>query len=454
MERSRSERHWFLWRPNLDEKESEDDCEDPDRVVFAADVTPLLFRVDKSQHFNLVCRCLQVLGVSFAHEPRLTVDDLKGASDSNIPTILNEVLSESLSCNVTEEFVLNCLEQCSRRLAEDEATLLLHVSVEHQMKVAAKQNSHRRLKGLKKWMKALLKEERNRNNLTLWCDLARVDAALGDHSAAANVLVTTASLCTCDWLNKAVATLSQRDVEVMRLASTFAELHMQESVTSVDAVACRKFLTSFALGEAVNRENLQSAPTPTQQLKARNVFEKLLTLLLQDFQNCDKQRDSQSCTRVAYFGNALSQWVHCYAYFLFVSYGIDAVERLYVPLLSSIESITPVLDKNLQTYRLKTEEKLWLQYVELCNVYTRSKPVSVKVAREPLLRALHRLPDSPLLLRLFVEWQCKAGLARQLRSFFFKTLKDNPDRNLFIFAVYAELLRHKFITLSNPGRNC
>lgn len=56
--------HWLPWRPDTTKEETEDDCEDLDRMVLFEDVAPVLFRLRLSASCSrLVTQFLQLLGL-------------------------------------------------------------------------------------------------------------------------------------------------------------------------------------------------------------------------------------------------------------------------------------------------------------------------------------------------------------------------------------------------------
>jgi len=49
LEKSRQTSHWLPWKPSANE--SEDDCEDPHRLIVSDDFVDLLFYVEGKKHY-------------------------------------------------------------------------------------------------------------------------------------------------------------------------------------------------------------------------------------------------------------------------------------------------------------------------------------------------------------------------------------------------------------------
>ena len=65
LEQKREDDHWKPWKSNSSE-ETDDDCDDPDRMVLFSDVNNFLFKVDSMQRrFDLVMLFLSLLGLQF-----------------------------------------------------------------------------------------------------------------------------------------------------------------------------------------------------------------------------------------------------------------------------------------------------------------------------------------------------------------------------------------------------
>ena len=380
--------HFAPWHPDEAKDETEDDCEDPERMVLFDDISQVLFRLGSQQkQFQLICHFLEFLGVSV---PRCLIGSVGKGSDttqlysdqpSQIFTPINSCCTVSITCKSSSAYAgiaSNCmsLEHITNRLEgteissfedacvenraledfveeifnqitpvfQDKAcTQLLSLRLDFRMRRAliAKDSKQQRkqLKEAKRFAKRLLSQEENRNNLDLWAALARWEQTLGNFKEAQHVLQT------------ALVFLGQPQTEkdkqaATRLVQTFTELFIQFDSKTLSPVMGGESLNISnmevlhvltTLGEGMVFSSLKDIAgkcvSSTRLLKARRNYQEMTTEVLAS--NSRKMNDSQDID-----GVERGEWLHpsgshvvsltkCFAFFQYLTVGMQAASVVF-----------------------------------------------------------------------------------------------------------------------------
>ncbi|XP_033115800.1 nuclear exosome regulator NRDE2-like [Anneissia japonica] len=243
LETAREQKHFLPWKPDPKKGTTEEDCEDPERMVVFDDVSSFLFKI-KSQdlQFNLLLSFLRFLGVNVplhgssnnyeVHKHSLYALEntnqifwkLKYFQDIPLKSVYHKFQNQQLSVGVInncspleerlspdsptlhtpsrtvaalKEFVRNVFAQSLPLFTNNNRTDLLLVWIRFECENFEIKDDKLRKKALKqhckevrKFTKCILKEEINRNNLLLWRAYAELEWKLGNAEESRRIIGT------------------------------------------------------------------------------------------------------------------------------------------------------------------------------------------------------------------------------------------------------------------------
>ena len=361
LETSRMVRHWLPWRPDVRNGETEEDCEDPERLIMFDDISTFLFEVTSVDNMlSLVLNLFSLIKnsrVKFAFDSfpsqsllaqRMQQYELESCGDLNVDDLdlANFRQKIEMDKEKTSQFIENALYQASKHfdgLARTRLTLLWIRMKVARIKVMEKElKKDKKLwkasgKELKKWIKDVLKEEINRNNILLWEAYATTEDILGNRSDSINVLdtVLTMNIPPGGILNVKSA-ITQ--CEICKLCRTYAEIELgirkHGACQDVDINKERVFhvLCSLADNEQYRPKQNSGKVSPTTILRARRNYQSRVSELLKNEVN-DAERIIASLPEA---GSTLIHFVVCYAYFQYLSVDIHAASVVFQQVISFV----------------------------------------------------------------------------------------------------------------------
>uniref|UniRef100_T1IPR7 Uncharacterized protein n=1 Tax=Strigamia maritima TaxID=126957 RepID=T1IPR7_STRMM len=451
LEKIREERHWLPWKPNT--VQSEDDCEDPDRMVLVDDVSPFLFRlrtvelkfrlvktffiflgVEFEPHFLTACQALECHPPSVVECPASLLSyrkcfEYKFEKKSLFPNLLNEesVLNDSFT-----NFVNQTIEKCICLFDEPHRT---EIQVQWlQMKRIYLQNMKRSIvkdykkmfKETRKFFKSLLKEESNRNKLGLWLEFVQLELE-NDHSDEAkkmiDMIIASQPKNVLDSNNSLLCTFYK----------LYAEIELNQNSNT-----CLNILISLATGEKINTAN-QNKSTVT--LKVKSLFQRSVNVVNENYKN-----EVEDCQRVWLNGSSFSksfliEWVPCCAMFYYLNSGLQAAVLLYEGFIDKLTNLLDTLENVNRMFVKLDLEQLYFSYISLLLHHVNTTTGSLKIMRTVIDRALVLYPQNIHFLQLLTDVESRSHISGRLRRHFNKSMILNCHPVVCFYAVAAELSR-------------
>ncbi|XP_010614596.1 nuclear exosome regulator NRDE2 isoform X2 [Fukomys damarensis] len=465
-ERSRDERHWQPWRPDKTKKQTEEDCEDPERQVLFDDIGQSLIRLSSPDlQFQLIQAFLQFLGVPSGFTPPasclyLAMDENSvfhnGLYEEKPLTFLNPSFSgvscvghmEQLGCprwvrshnREGEEFIRNTFhlvlplfsgkqksQLCFSWLRYEIAKVIWCVQTKNKKRLKSQG------KNCKKLAKNLLKEPENRNNFCLWKQYAHLEWLLGNIEDARKVFDTAVSMAGSSEL---------KDRELCELSLLYAELEVELLQDLRGAATGRAVHILTRLTESSLYGPYTGQVLATQVLKARKAYEHALQDCLGE--NC------ASGPAAANSLDCLSSLVKCFMLFQYLTVGIDAAARTYEQLFAKLKVSfvpgDPGLEHSASSQSLPSVlEAITLMHTSLLRFHMKVSVYPLTPLREALSEALKLYPGNQLLWWSYVQIQNKSHSASKTRRFFDAITRSAKPLEPWLFAIEAEKMRKRLV---------
>ena len=361
LETSRMVRHWLPWRPDVRNGETEEDCEDPERLIMFDDISTFLFEVTSVDNMlSLVLNLFSLIKNSsvksaFDSLPsqsllaqRMQQYELESCGDLKVEDL--DLANFRQGIEVDKEkpfrFIENALYQASRHFdghARTRLTLLwIHLKVARFKVMENELKRDKKLwkasgKELKKWIKDILKEETNRNNILLWEAYATTEDILGNRNDSVNVLDTVLTMnIPSGGIMNVKSTITQ--CEICKLCRTYVEIELgiRKHRTCQDININREralyVLCSLADTEQYRPKQNSGNVPPTTVLRARRNYQSRVSELLKNEVN-DAERIITSLPEA---GSTLVHFVVCYAYFQYLSMDVHAASVVFQQVISFV----------------------------------------------------------------------------------------------------------------------
>ncbi|XP_066200286.1 nuclear exosome regulator NRDE2 [Saccopteryx leptura] len=467
-ERSRDQRHWRPWRPDKTRKQTEEDCEDPERQVLFDDVGQSLIRLSSpALQFQLVVAFLQLLGVPSGFSPPasclyLAMDENSifdnGLYDEKPLTFLNLSFS-GVSCvgrmdpfgcrrwtrghgREGEEFICNIFhlamplfsgrersQLCSSWLRYETAKVIWCLHTKNKKRLKS------RGKNCKKLAKNLLKEPENCNNFCLWKQYAHLEWLLGNTEDARKVFDTALSMA---------GSRDLKDCEVCELSLLYAELELElELEPDLRGAATARALHILTRLAEHGPYGPYAAQVPAVHvLKARKAYEHAL----QDCLGGSCVSDPAAADSL----HRLVSVVKCFMLFQYLTVGIDASVRIYeqvfAKLKGSVSPDGPGLEGSASAQSVSGAlEAVTLMHTSLLRFHMRVGVYPLAPLRQALSEALKLYPSNQVLWRSYVQIQSKSHSASKTRRFFDAITRSATPLEPWLFAVEAEKMRKRLV---------
>ncbi|XP_040083401.1 nuclear exosome regulator NRDE2 [Oryx dammah] len=456
-ERSRDHRHWQPWRPDKARKQTEEDCEDPERQVVFDDLGQSLIRLSSPDlQFQLIAAFLQFLGVpsGFRAPPSclyLAMDENSifnnGLHDEK-PLTLLDLSCSGIGCvgrmepldgrrwprgpsREGEEFIRNLFHLALPLFAGRERSQLcvswLRYEITKVIRCLHTKNKKRlksQGKNCKKLAKNLLKEPDNRNSLCLWQQYAHLEWLLGNTEDARKVFAA------------ALGTAGSRgleDPELCELGLLYAALEAELSPPVGGAAPARAVHVLTGLTERGPYGPCTGQVSAVHVLKARKAYEHAL-------QDCLVERRGSEPgppDRVS----RLVSLAKCSMLFQYLTVGVHAAGRVY-------EQVSAELRGSVSAEGAGPEgalEAVTLMHTSLLRFHGRVAAHPLAPLREALSEALRLYPGNQLLWRAYVQIQSKSHSASRTRRFFHAITRSTKLLEPWLFAIEAERMRKRLV---------
>ncbi|XP_025967807.2 nuclear exosome regulator NRDE2 isoform X1 [Dromaius novaehollandiae] len=465
-EYSREARQWLPWRPDKTEKQTEEDCEDPERQVLFDDLGPSLIQLSNPDlQRQLLYSFLQFLGVPCTS--RLFPPSLYVAMDEN--NIFDSVLSDekpltSIDLQLSgfnsighmdtmlrgryhighykegEEFIQNVFHVLFLLFSGKEKANLSICWLQYEVSkvVQCLQTKNKKLlkvqgKKSKKLAKNLLKAPDNRNHLSLWKLYAYLEWLLGNVDDARKVFDTALSTA---------GTGGMKNLQLCSLSLLYAQLEVELLESLEGAVMSRAVHILTKLAESGPYMPYSGEVLSVNILKARKTYDHALQDYLNKTPVSNQDQVSDS--------NQLVNLVGCYAVFQYLTVGIDAAVLIYAQVLEKLEVLDPKkcenTGENLGIQNFPTAlEAITLLRTNLLRFHMKISVYPLNPLREALTEALKRYPSNQSLWRSYIQIQRKSHNASKARRFFDGITRSTNSLEPWLFAIQAEQMRKKLI---------
>ncbi|KAM8920996.1 nuclear exosome regulator NRDE2 [Pelodytes ibericus] len=450
VECSRETRHWLPWRPDPAKKQTEEDCEDPERQVLFDDLGPSMFKISSpALQFQLVLSFLQFLGVPCgyrlpAHCFYFSLDD-PSIFDHNAPyerlltsfelplsgicavghvdtmsrarqrpshckegeSFIQNVFQSALSCFQGEEKMK--LSVCWLRYEISKVVFCLQTKNKKKLKSQGKRS--------KRLAKALLKEASNRNCLPLWKEFALLEWLLGNTDDARKVFDTAIS---------SAGSRGLKDQELCSLCLLYSELEGEMLGRPEGGAECRSVHILTSLTECTPYAPYSGPVQSTRILKARKVYDHTL-------QGSLNNPDSPSL-------DCLSG---CFALFQYLTVNVDAAVAVFGQATgSSNPSAAP---SQVPPNSHHTLEAIAVMHANLLRYHTKVSVYPLTPLRDTLMALLKLYPTNITLWKTYIQTEGKSHNASKTRRFLDGVRRTTDALEPRLFAIRAEEDRKKLI---------
>ncbi|XP_054423132.1 nuclear exosome regulator NRDE2 [Pteronotus mesoamericanus] len=465
-ERSRDQRHWRPWRPDKTRKQTEEDCEDPERQVLFDDIGQSLIRLSSHDlRFQLIAAFLQFLGVPSGFSPPascryLAMDENSifshGLYDEKPLTALDLSFSgvscvgrtDQLGCRrwtrghnrEGEEFVRNIFHLVMPLFSGRERSQLCFSWLRYEiakviwcLHTKNKKRLKSQGKNCKKLAKNLLKEPENCNNFCLWKQYAHLEWLLGNTEDARKVFDTALSTAGSREL---------KDREVCELSLLYAELELELAPDLRGAATARALHILTRLAENGPYGPYAGQVLPVHILKARKAYERALQDCLGE-NRVSNAPASDSLDR-------LVSVVKCFMLFQYLTVGIDAAERIYKEVFAKLKGpVSPEgpgpEDSASPQAASCALEAVTLMHTSLFRFHMKVSVYPLAPLRQALSEALKLYPGNQVLWRSYVQIQNKSHSASKTRRFFDAITRSAEPLEPWLFAIEAERMRKRLV---------
>ncbi|XP_021564980.1 protein NRDE2 homolog [Carlito syrichta] len=463
---ARDQRHWRPWRPDKTKKQTEDDCEDPERQVLFDDIGQSLIRLSSQDlQFQLVEAFLQFLGVPAGFVPPdsclyLAMDESSifdpGLSDEKPLTLSSPSFSgvsfvgrmDRLGCPLWtrghnregEEFVRNVFHLVTPLFSGRERSRLCVTWLRYEIAKVVwclhtknKKRLKSQGKNCKKLAKNLLKEPGNRSAFHLWQEYAHLEWLLGNTEDARKVFDTALSMA---------GSKEPRDPELWELGLLYAELEVELLPAGRGPTMARAVHVLTWLAESGPCGPYSGQVSAVHILKARKAYEHALRDFLGEHGGSDPAPTDSS--------HHLVTLIKCFMLFQYLTIGIDAVVRVYEQVFVKLSS-SALAEGSGQENGASSQslagvlEAVVLMHTSLLRFHMKISTYPLSPLREALSEALKLYPGNQALWRAFVQVQSKSHSASRIRRFFDTITRSAKPLEPWLFAVEAEKMRKRLI---------
>ncbi|GFN96583.1 protein nrde2 homolog [Plakobranchus ocellatus] len=467
MEQLREKSHFLPWRPNTSKEETEDNAEDPERLVLFDDVYPMLFRLTKSDScIRIICLFLKFLGM-----PSTILSDRIQFWEKETGSSRFEQFSKAIfvqcpelsDCYLAEEFssewplhpllltfLSNVLLQAESYFSLSDRTFFTLLRLENEVL----KNGSRKIsklpalsiKAIKRFGKSVLKESQNRNNLVIWDAYIRLLWACSDKMAETVSMIETAMAM---FMGSHILNPDKK-YGVCLLSLTYCQIllnfepleHIEATFRHSSPTPEDKQQVMSCLGALIENKVFKPGVsveiTPGYILKIRSMYERQIT------EYTNKLGKAQENT------DFLCTLINCFALFEFCASNFDTANSIYESTrfsikkceqsLSSLLAVLHALLKNLYLYQLS-----FITNVMHIILIPRA------CLRKIIYEGLNEFPECSKLHSAFIKLEERSHIAGRLRQYYSKMLRNSTTLAVPLYAAASELLRHSRIKMESTA---
>ncbi|XP_067680449.1 nuclear exosome regulator NRDE2-like [Haliotis asinina] len=473
IETVRENAHWLPWRPDILKNETEEDCEDLERLVLVDDITPVLFKVSEpNAQFRLVMCLLDQLGVATRDVlSQLCLQEQDGISVSSIQLNLHKMsqlpglpaarspdLDGAANQSETlQRFIHQILSQAVHVFSGQSQTVFTLLLIQNEWRkhgVDSPRNLPRHIsKELRKFVKNLLKEGHNRNNLTVWNAYACLEHDLGKSQEAMGVLETALAMFSGGSSEDKSGLCLLYQTYCQLLLNITQPFHADLTQKQMDVSQKQKTRLLFCLMSLAEgtKFKVEKEPmmTTSSILRTQRKIKTKVTHLARTI--CEaKSPQGEGDTKV--FHQLLSE-LNCLAMFDLCSIGLKAAMSNYQDVLLLLDGCK--CSARCQALLAVRENIFRSQWILLCHQMSISA-VPLSQLRVVIDRALDEFPNNSSFLQCLVDLESRSHIVGRIRRYMDRALVNPSSPLPLIHSVLVEVgrltsLHEESHTVCNSG---
>lgn len=428
LELERQKCHWLPWKPG--ENETVEDCEDLDRLVLYDDITEILMTFPTSLHVNLVYSFLQFLGLTLdkcdqLDLPSCSIENLHDIVANSEITTITDYLGKS---DLTQSLIGCCVDQMIEKFEGEENTDFTVIKMYHKFYQC--QNESKKINKLRKFIKTILKEEQNRNNLTVWSAYCDILCKCGCHIEATSVIETALTLVSDNKLGKIML--------YQMLTETYLGIGNKQVREIYHLEKAQNVLICFT----EDKHSIQQADdiTATSVLRSRKKLECLCENTMEELTNV---------TNIKNLSKKDLQYVCCKFKMLTLfeySFGRHELDLATSVLEDAVNHLNQFLQVNKEEIDvvknvISVMNNLLSYSIKLTKHHMSIKSTPLYTLRHTLDHAMKILPNKPQYLHEFVNTELKTYISGRLDRHFSHVIRSSVSEVPVIYGVYGILCR-------------
>lgn len=473
METHRESVHWLPWRPDLNENQTVEDCEDPDRLVLVDDVTPVLFTFsEKELHFDLILVFLHFIGVEVKcfnssklldhlQKSQLFLQNVNDASPSSAENI-GFCWNKSLFAENLANFVRNIVKQSMPFASGVHKTKLSLLQLDFEVQVAKSTCDEKldktKSKELRKLAKGCLKEEQNRNNLQLWTWYARFEYSLGKEDESIRVLETVLSMHPVNGQPQVKGDSEKVGLYNLYLAYIEIQLGVPEhleftlgkrrSAPSSETVQCVvSAVECLVEGGCFNKPEITSKkPSPISVLKTKRKLVDLQKRAMEHLiDNHSVEAVDKQTTEYVVLASCIAMYEYCTS-------NVDAVSDYYIGLLSDCDRKIASSSSVEPKMMMEVKRLLYIDWLKMVIFHQTISVCPLSRLQTVVDSALKNFPEDRQFLQLFVAVETQSFITGRLRRFLDRAIRESSTPYPGVFYCLAEIKRHLALLKAKTGK--
>ncbi|XP_044127923.1 nuclear exosome regulator NRDE2-like [Bufo gargarizans] len=456
MECAREAQHWIPWRPDAAKKQTEEDCEDPERQIFFDDIGPSMFKISSAElKFHLVLSFLQLLGVPCDSRPPptslyLSLDDssifdftpsyqwlltsyelpLSGVSAVGHLDTMSRDRGQIGQCKEGERFIQDVFQAAMSCVTAEQKMKLSVLWLQYEITKVVRcleEKNKKKLKSQgkrsKRLAKGLLKETVNRNSLALWKQYALLEWLLGSTEEARKVFDAAIGLAGSQGL---------KDQALRSLSLLYAELEAEAGAQPGHEAGSRALHVLTSLAESSIYVPFKGPVPAVSILKARKAYERAL-------------EDSLKLP----VDSALVTVTGCLALFQYLTAGIDSAVAVFRQVSDSLAPPAGACDEAPGSW--SPLQAVTVMHTNLLKYHVKVSVYPRAPLREALMDALRLSPHNVTLWKSYIQSEGKSHNVNKARRFIDGIRRATDALEPYLFAIQAEEGRKKLLESVQRG---
>ncbi|XP_060576281.1 nuclear exosome regulator NRDE2-like isoform X2 [Ruditapes philippinarum] len=433
IESLREQHTWLPWQPG--EGQTEDDCQDVERLVMFDDVSPVLFNVSEKLKIELVSSFLKFLGfplgvdVLSTQVPPMCCEDVKNLTSYYQGSIKGDVVAvedNEILRNLAVEVLRLAIPCFSGKIRSDLTICQIGIQLSKYNREGLSKSDK---KEMKKLMKNLLKEEKNRNDLFIWLAYIDLERSIGKPGEGESVIETALTM----YSGESVELVNESTVGLISLYCQYCVmlLHLDQKIpckllsrdSPVSSEIKKKVLSVVNCLVDSKKFNLKELKeiSGAVTLKTMSTLARLSKSLFELVSEGTSDLSTEKFLKLV--------WCHCL--FTYCKSGIASSLEIY----SSVISLVSNSNKN----RSDLEKRLHTDQLRLIVYHLSRSSSPLQLLRECLDTALRKFPDDPVFLSLFTDVERKSRISGRFNFYFDRWCRTLDAPTPAVIAVLTQL---------------